>query len=322
VNQHLDRPAALLDDSFALPVDRPFTLQQAGAAGVQRHRLRVLEASGLVRRVLKGVYVAAQVPDSVQLRIRALELVTPRDVVVTDWTACWVYTGLLAPQRDLDVPRVSLFKPAGRDRLRNDLCSSGERSFRREDVSTLDGIAVTTPLRTAWDLGRLAHRDRAIGALDALLRHGSFTSGELLAGVERFRRMRGVIQLRQLAPLADARAESPGESLLRLRWLDMPSVPPPEPQVSVRVDGVEVYRIDLGVRELRYGCEYDGEQFHGDDVRHRDAARRADLARRFGWDVDAARQANVFGAQRDVEEMIRNGIRRARRAMGRPSTVT
>ena len=106
-------------------------------------------------------------------------------------------------------------------------------------------------------------RDLAMGGLDALLRHGSFTSGELLDGVERFGRQRGVVQLRALAPLADPRSESLGESVLRLRWLDLTSLPRPEPQVPVFDDwGQEVYRLDLGVEELRFSAEYDGEEFH------------------------------------------------------------
>jgi hypothetical protein len=317
----LRRLPALIDDSWALPLDRPFTLQQALAAGVPRHSIRVLEGHGLLRRVLRSVYVAAQCPDSIVLRAQALRLVVPPDVVVTDWTACWFHTGVLRPGQHLAVPELSVFRPAGHDRLRNDLCSSGERSFLPEDLMTTGGLRMTTPLRTAWDLGRLDHRDRAIGALDTLLRHGTFTRDQLVRGVERFKGMRGVIQLRALAPLADARAESPGESTLRLRWLDMRSLPPPTPQVRVTVGGVEVYRIDLGVPELRYGCEYDGEAYHGDDTARHDELRRHDLRRRFGWDVDAVRKANLFGRTRDVEEVLYRGIDRARRALSAPTYV-
>jgi hypothetical protein len=306
----------LLDDRFPLPVDRPFTLAQAVAAGVSRHRLRTLEQAALVRRVLKGVYVAAQLPDSLLLRSRALQLVVPRDAVVTDWTACWFHTGLLPAGQHVDVPPVTVFRPAGHDRLRNTLCASGERGFVAHDLTHVGGLRITTPLRTAWDLARLAHRDRAIGALDALLRHGSFSRGELVAGVERFKGMRGVIQLRSLAPLADARSESPGESTLRLRWLDLPSLPPPTPQVPVTVGDVEVYRVDLGVPELRYGCEYDGEEFHGVHDAQHDRRRREDLRHRFAWDVDAVRKQNVSGPARDVERVLIEGIRRARRAFG------
>lgn len=309
--------APLLDDAFPLPLHRPFTMRQAIAAGVSRQRLRTLEQHALVRRLLRNVYVAAQVRDSLLLRTQALTLVVPPDAVVTDWTACWLHTGLLAPGQHLEIPPLSVFRPAGRDRLRNEFTASGERSFAARDLLQLGPLRVTTPLRTAWDLGRLVHRDRAIGGMDALMRHGGFTLGELLAGVDRFKGMRGVVQLRELAPLVDHRAESPGESLLRLRWLDLTSLPRPTPQVPVVVDGVEVYRIDLGVPDLQYGCEYDGADFHQDD--EADRLRRGDLRDQFGWDVDAVRRSNVSGVGRDVEVILKQGVRRARRALGRPS---
>ena len=246
-----------------------------------------------------------------------LGLVVPQSAVVTDWTACWFWTGILAAGDHLRTPPLSVFHPVRHRRLRNDLCTGGARSFRPSDLTELAGVRMTTPLRTAWDLGRFVHRDRAIGALDALLRHGSFRREELVDGVERFKGMRGVVQLRSLAPLADARAESPGESTLRLRWLDVPSLPPPTPQVSITLFGVEVYRIDLGVPELRYGCEYDGEEFHGEAAGEHDQHRRRDLRRRFHWDVDGVRKANVYGARRDVERVLHEGIRRSRRALSR-----
>jgi hypothetical protein len=268
---------------------------------------------------MRGVYVAAQVQDSIMLRLQSLELVVPPDVVVTDWTSCWLHTGLLPPNDHLSIPTVCAFRPAGRDRLRNRLCSSGERTFSPEDLMTMGALTVTTPLRTAWDLGRLAHRDLAMGALDQLLRYGGFPLAELVGGVERFKRGRGVIQLRELAPLADGRSESSGESTLRLRWLDLPSLPAPTPQVPVTVGGVEVYRLDLGVPELHYACEYDGEAAHGETQRRHDEFRREDLRQRFDWDVDAVRRINVYGAKRDIEQILYEGIDRARRASGRPA---
>lgn len=313
----LNRPPALLDARFPLPVDRPFTLRQAQEVGLTRHRVRILESDSMVRRVMKGVYVASQVRDSIMLRLQSLELVVPPGVAVTDWTACWLHTGLLAPNEHLSVPTVSVFKPAGNDRLRNKLCSSGERTFLAEDLMTMGSLRVTTPLRTAWDLGRLAPRDQAIGALDQLMRHGGFPLSQLVDGVERFKRGRGVIQLRELAPLADSRSESAGESTLRLRWRDLRSLPTPTPQVPVMVGGVEIYRLDLGVPELHYACEYDGEAFHGEMQQRQDESRRRDLRERFGWDVDAVRRVNVYGAKRDVEGILYDGIARARRASGR-----
>jgi hypothetical protein len=253
----------LLDDDFPMPLDRPFTTAEAEASGVSRHTLALLVREELLRRVLRGVYAVAQLPDGIRSRAQALALVTPPDAAVTDWTACWLHTGVLPPGEHLRVPPISIFRSAGMGRVRNALCDSGERRFAEGDVTRVGGVAVTTPLRTAYDLGRLARRDWAIAALDALLRLGRFDRVELLDGVERFRRQRGVVQLRELAPRADGRAESPGESVLRLRWTDLGTLPQPEPQVEILLpDGRVIYRIDLGVEDLLLGVEYDGEAHH------------------------------------------------------------
>lgn len=308
----------LLDAGFPLPVDRPFTTKQASAAGVNGHALRALVKAGYVRRVLRSVYAANQLPDSLALRTEALALVVPPDAVITDWTACWLWTGLLPPGQHLDVPPVFLFRPSGQGRLRNSLSTSGERSFLPGDVVRVGERWVTTPLRTAWDLGRFAHRDIAIGGIDALLAEGSFTLKEFVGGVERFARQRGVVQLRVLAPLGDPRSESPGESTLRLRWHDLSTLPQPTPQVSILdATGREIARVDLGVEELRFGMEYDGEEFHSLEAdRRHDTERRERLRREHGWLIKAVRKENVYGRERDVERILLEGIVEARRTLG------
>ena len=307
----------LLGPDFPLPLDRPFRSADALRAGVTRAVLARLLREGYLRRLLKSVYVAAQVTDSIVLRAQALRLVVPAPAVVTDWTAVWLYTGLLPPGDHLRVPPVSLFLPAGRGRLRNGLCVSGERTFIASDLDRVGGLWVTTPLRTAWDVGRLFRRDTAIGGLDGLLRKRYFTHDLLVGGIERFRRQRGVVQLRGLAPLADGRAESPAESVLRLRWLDVSSLPKPKPQVPILDDrGIEIYRLDLGVAELRFAAEYDGEEFHtSDEDREHDEGRRQWIRENRGWIVEVLRRHNVFGPRRDVEAILTEGIHRARRRL-------
>lgn len=309
---------ALLGPDWPLPLHLPFTTRTATTYGISARTLARLLRDGYLRRVLKGVLVAAHVEDSLSLRARALALVTPPGAVVTDWTAAWLHTGLLRPGDHLEVPPVSVFLHAGEGRLRNPLVASGERTFRRDDLCTVDGLRTTTPVRTAWDIGRLVHRDRAIGALDGLLRTGAFTRAELVRGVERFRGHRGVVQLRSLAPLADGRSESPGESLLRLRWLDIGSIPAPDLQVPIRGDDGRVrFRLDLGVPELRFAAEYDGQAHHTDADREHDEARRDWIRRERGWVVVVIRKENVSGAAADVERRLIEGVREARRRLGR-----
>ena len=309
---------ALLDDRFPLPVDRPFTAGQAAEVGVSRSALGRLLREGLLRRVLRGVYVAAQSPDDLLVRAQALQLAVPDHAVVTDWTACWLHTGVLPPGDHLAVPPVSVFRFPGRGRLRNGLARSGERSFDPQDLMVIEGVTVTTPLRTALDLGRFAPRDWAIAGIDVLLRTAAFDRSRLLDDVERFRGQRGVVQLRELAPVADGRAESPGESVLRLRWVDLSHLPPPQLQIPVIVAGVERYRIDLGLEELQFGVEYDGEEYHSSDAaRAHDLARRRNLRDNHGWLIAPVTKLNVFGTSRDVERIIEEGVREARRRRGR-----
>jgi hypothetical protein len=71
-------------------------------------------------------------------------------------------------------------------------------------------------------MGRFAHRYVAIGAMDALMRFDGFSYEDLLHGVPRFAKQRGVVQLRELAFVVDPRSESIGESAVRLHWLELP----------------------------------------------------------------------------------------------------
>ena len=277
---------------------------------------------GLVRRVLKGVYAAADLADDTDTRIAALALVVPPTAVVTDETAAWAQgVDIYPPGAHLSVPPVHMFQMAGHTRLRNDLCQSGQRAMLPRDLKEINGVVMTTPLRTALDLGRLRPRDQAIGAIDGLLRLGAFEHPELIEEVERFRGERGVVQLRELAPIADPRAESPGESVLRLRWHGTNGVPPPVPQVPILDDfGNEIFYLDLGVPELRYAAEYDGFEWHSsDEKKERDEERRNWLREVRKWTIDVLTKDHVFGADQCAEAIIRRGIITARNKLSVPS---
>jgi len=305
-----------LDASGPVPVERPFTFREARDLGVDRRLLAGWLAEGLLIRPLEGVYHAAQLPDSLGLRVQCLKLVVPPDAVVTDRTAAWMLGApmALAPGDHLRVPRVSMFRPPGY-RLRNPLASSGERRLASDDVMEIGGVRVTVPIRTACDLGRLLHRDQALSALDAMMRLGCFGLPELLDRTGRFKGYRRVLQLRALAPLADGRSQSPGESILRLRWLDCGNLPEPTPQLEVP-GPFGSYFLDLGVEGVRYAAEYDGVEWHGPEQREHDRARRAWVAQELGYEIDVFTSANIHGRQQDADLILRQGILRARRRFG------
>lgn len=305
---------ALLDDSSPLPVDRPFTSSEAAALGVSRHLIRHLLREGYLRKVFHGIFVATQVPDSVDSRAAALSLVVPPTAIATDRTAAWLHGVPILPRtRTRDVPPLQIFSDA-ESRLRRPGVSSGIRALEAYDITTVGSVRVTTPLRTALDLGRLLWRFDALAALDGFLRAG-VSHLTLLAQVERFRGYRGVVQLRALAEIADARAESPAESALRLHWLES-GAPTPEPQVWVYDGDRPRYRLDLGLEECRFGAEYDGEQFHGPGQQAHDAARRAWLTDECGWTIQVFTSKDVYDPNANPGARISEGIRTARRRAG------
>ncbi|MCW2817250.1 MAG: hypothetical protein JWR42_37 [Marmoricola sp.] len=302
-----------------LPTDRPFTYATVVAAGVPRTTFRELVEAGVVRRLLKGVYAVAALPDTQLLRAQAIRLVVPAGVVVTDESAGWLAGApmILRPGSHLATPPLTVFATDGHHRLRNALVDSGRRGLLPSDVMELHGVRVTTPLRTFLDLGRLRHRDRAIAAMDQLLALGAFTIEEVFAELPRFKGARGVVQLRALSPLADARAESPPESALRLRFHDG-GLPAPVPQHEVFDErGQFLGRADLAVPELRFVAEYDGEGVHGPRQAQHDQARR-DAMRDAGWTICVVRRSNLYGQHQDVIDLLRSGVSEARGKGARP----
>ena len=265
--------------------DTPFTAQGAQAMGLSRRRLRRLVDEREVRRVLRNVYVRADIEDSTETRARAAALVVNPASVVCDRTAAWVHGVDVFRYRELDLlPPLETFVLRGESRTRRPETSGGERDLAEHDVCLVEGIPVTTPLRTALDLGCGLGRRDALAALDGFMRVHGITHEQLRRELPRYFRRRGVVQLRQLLPLADGRAESPGESWTRLAIIDA-GIPVPEPQLWICVGGRKVYRLDLAYPHARVCIEYDGREFHeGDEADAADEKRREWLRRR-GWTV-------------------------------------
>lgn len=312
----IDPPSALT--RLDLPTDAPFRPRDAPVSPATLHRLL---NHGHLRRLVRGVVVNSQLPDTLGLRARALALVVPEGAVVTDRTAAWLHgVDVLMPGEQKTVPPVSVFH---RDRgrlVRLTSVQSGQRMMPARDIIRVDGVRVTTPLRTALDLGRLEHRDRALAALDAFL-HAGLDHERLLAELERFKGYRGVIQLRSLAPIADAGAQSPPESITRLRWMDCSHAPPLTTQIPViGPDGVTWF-LDVGSEGLMMAIEYDGQEFHSEPERQRhDRERREWIAENTPWTVHVITQRHLFGRERNLEFLIPGWMREARATLGQRLT--
>jgi hypothetical protein len=139
-------------------------------------------------------------------------------------------------------------------------------------------------LRTALDLACGQSRRRALAALDAFMRTYGLTHEEMQRELTRYFRRRGVVQARQLVPVANPLAESPGESWVRMDIVDR-GLPLPRLQWWVQRHGHDLYRLDMAFPKHRVAVEYDGREFHDDVVRRRRDEVRRTWLRSQGWTV-------------------------------------
>jgi hypothetical protein len=153
------------------------------------------------------------------------------------------------------------------------------------EVTTAGGIPVTTPARTAFDLGRRKGFERAMIRVDALAGAAGVAPSHVHPLIESHRGARGLVQLRQVLDVMDGGSESPQETRTRLLLLDA-GLRRPQTQIAV-LDEFEYpfARIDMGWAEYRVGVEYDGEQHWTDPARFaRDIDRHAKLSA-LGWRI-------------------------------------
>lgn len=277
----------------------PFTRSQAESLGITRGRLRSLVAAGDVRSVLRSVYVANDSPDSPELRIFALGLVMGHEHVACDRTAAWIHGVDLASMGESAArsrPEVCVLRgadPSERPELR-----TRTRDLLPTDVMVKGDLLVTTPLRTTLDLGCILRRRDAMAAMDRLCAVEGVSKQALTDELPRYRRRRGVVQLRSLVPLVDPEAESPAESWTRLAIHDA-GLPLPVSQWEVWIAG-RLVRLDLAYPERLVAVEYDGAEFH---TRAADVARdteRRQLLAMAGWQVIVVRRDSLtsYGAPR------------------------
>lgn len=290
---------------------RPFSWREASDLGFTRKQItQFVEGQQLVR-VLKGVYQSRSLANSVATRIQAASLVLRPGLVVSDRLAAWVY-GVDAYDwaERLWLPPIETVAAPDGSRMRHEGCRGRRRELLSSDITTIDGVRLTTPLRTALDLGADLRPRGALAALDGFMRVCDVQRDDMLAELPKFWGRRGVIQLRRLVELADPRAESPPESWTRM---DMVDAGLPVPELQIWVD--DRYRIDLGYEEAKVGAEFDGVEDHStpEQVAH-DLSRRQWLASR-GWTIVVVRKSDF------TSEAVARWTGEIRQALRMPGTT-
>ena len=251
----------------------PFVGSEAMASGaVTRHELR-----RYYRAIAPNVYLDKRADPSLEQRTHAAWLWSGREAVVAGLAAATLHG---AKWIDDDVPVELIWRNA---RAPDGVVTRADLLLENESTS-LAGLTVTTPERTAFDLGRRGSLGCAVARLDAL---AAATNGLSLADVlelaEALPRARGLPRLRTALHLMDAGAASPRETALRLLLIGA-GHPTPRTQIPVlSPDCRRRYYLDMGWEDVKIAVEYDGDHHRSDPVQFEyDLVRSADIEER-GW---------------------------------------
>ena len=277
-----------------MPRDRHLTGVFVGSHAIAegrltRERLRSLS----YRRLVQGVYADPALDVDHQLRARGVALLLPSGAAIGGHSAAaWHGAAFAGVHEAVTVVRPAEVEWKGPRQVRvhrTDLTAA--------DIDVLDGVPVTTPLRTAWDVAALEPLATAVAALDAMVRSRSLELSELARSLERGTGRWGVTRVRRAVPLIDPRAESAPESRVRVA-LVLAGLSP-EPQLDVLHHGEFLGRVDLGWAEARLAVEYEGEHhFTGTQIA-RDDVRYARL-RAAGWRIIRLSAADL----RDLDSVV------------------
>ena len=232
------------------------------------------------RRLFRDVFADADLPDTHGVAIAGAALIVPRAAVFAGRSAAYLLgaESLVDPATpvELIVPDADRFGPVAGLRVRR-------TTLPPSDVRSVGRYRCTTPVRTALDVACLEPVPDSVIALDVLLSRGLVHPDDLAERAARLPSGRGVRQARRAVALADGRAESPPETVLRvlLRTAGLT----PVPQYVVRTpDRRFVARVDLAFPAQRVAIEYDGA-WHGEPGQLARDRRRLNALVAAGWTV-------------------------------------
>lgn len=239
------------------------------------------------RRLFPDIYLPANVAPTLAMRSRGAYLLVAGRGALAGYSAAELLGARIAP-RDADAEVVACHDVREARGLR-----VHREQLADDEVETVDGLVVTSTIRTAYDLARWSTLVEGVVAADALGRIGRFGPSALIDVAARYPGARWRKRVPLVAELMDPRAESAMETRCRLS-LVLRGLPRPELQYRVCDElGDHVAWLDMAYPGARAGMEFEGEY-------HQDARTfRADLTKHnrlaaLGWTVLRASAADVL----------------------------
>lgn len=249
-----------------------------GSEAIARGDTTKAELRSRYTGVFRDVYLAPDVDLTPLLRARAGFLWSRRRGIVAGYTASALHG---AEWVDEERPVELIHDNRHRQ---PDLLIRGDLT-QDDEVTLIDGIPVTTPARTAFDLACWNPRAEAVAAVDALMRATRLALSDIEIIASRYPGRRGSESARRALAVVDAGAESPQETFLRLAIIDA-GLPRPHTQIPIYdTRGYRVARADLGWPDLKIAIEYEGDHHRTDEKQFNRDLYRAEQMEAAGWIV-------------------------------------
>ncbi|MDQ0870579.1 hypothetical protein QFZ70_003052 [Arthrobacter sp. V1I9] len=254
-----------------LPEDlqgRPFTVAAAERAGVSPKRLRHRSLTRL------GKSIRVQGPTAMlPLTVRVQPFIEVNErCAASHLTAAELLSLPRVRKQTADMHHI--IRPEGEAHLNRPHVVVHRMKLYEDEVTTKDGVPVTTPERTWLDMAELLSVDDLVAMGDSCVRVPRAalegrgmplcSLADLQLMIDRHKGKRGLRRAKEAIKLIRVGSDSPQETLLRLAIVRAGL---PEPELNVPIiteDGTRHHEPDLSYRKYRIGIEYEGEH-HGEE---------------------------------------------------------
>jgi hypothetical protein len=213
------------------------------------------------QRLRRDVYVDARVPLDHGLACHAVALSLPDHICFSGRSAAFLHGAVHAAEYEDEV-HVTIAPAARCPRMIGVRVRTTE--LPPDDRDWADGLQVTSPARTAWDLGAILPAYDSVPIIDELLSIAVVSPTTLMWYAETRAGKRGSRYAAHAFEVADGRARSPQASRLRLAVMAA-GLPRPIPHLPIQV-GEEIREPELTWPAYRVGLE-----FHGRTARYAEA---------------------------------------------------
>jgi hypothetical protein len=241
----------------------PLVLSRAAAldSGFDDHLLHRSVAQGDAVRIRPGDYLFGEAGEHREDRYLALvragaARLNPGSGAVVSHSSAAVLHGL--PVWGMAIDRIHVTRPGSPGASSTGSLHPHRCQLTDPEVTTIDGVLVTTIARTVLDIARTAPLTQAIVVADAALHLELTTADELRGVLDIARRRRAAGRAVTVVGFADGRSESVGESRSRVLLAQL-GLPEPDLQFRVFDDhGAFLGRADFSMEEMGTLAEYDG----------------------------------------------------------------